>query len=120
VTSSSSSNPVLVTSNLTELEAQLAELQDKVMAERARVKTDALAAIRGLLENGTLNGGDLLSLLPAGAAAPKRERPPRNNKKPPKYKDPDSGSTWTGQGAEPNWIKGQDREKFLIDARAVP
>jgi DNA-binding protein H-NS len=32
----------------------------------------------------------------------------------PKYRDPDSGSTWSGRGKPPRWIAGQDREKFLI------
>ncbi|MBV8628411.1 MAG: H-NS histone family protein [Paraburkholderia sp.] len=32
----------------------------------------------------------------------------------PKYRDPDSGSTWSGRGKPPRWIAGKDREKFLI------
>jgi DNA-binding protein H-NS len=32
----------------------------------------------------------------------------------PKYRDPDSGSTWSGRGKPPKWIAGQDRDSFLI------
>ncbi|SIT35186.1 Histone family protein nucleoid-structuring protein H-NS [Paraburkholderia ribeironis] len=32
----------------------------------------------------------------------------------PKYRDPESGSTWSGRGKPPRWIAGMDREKFLI------
>jgi DNA-binding protein H-NS len=32
----------------------------------------------------------------------------------PKYRDPASGSTWSGRGKPPRWIAGQDREQFLI------
>jgi DNA-binding protein H-NS len=32
----------------------------------------------------------------------------------PKYRDPESGSTWSGRGKPPRWIAGQNREKFLI------
>lgn len=33
-----------------------------------------------------------------------------------KYRDPQSGKTWTGRGKPPNWIAGvADRTKFLID-----
>lgn len=32
----------------------------------------------------------------------------------PKYRDPDSGKTWSGRGKPPAWIAGQPREKFLI------
>ncbi|CAH2803797.1 MAG: DNA-binding protein H-NS [uncultured Caballeronia sp.] len=32
----------------------------------------------------------------------------------PKYRDPDSGSTWSGRGKPPKWIAGQERDNFLI------
>ena len=32
----------------------------------------------------------------------------------PKYRDPDSGATWTGRGRAPLWIAGKDRAKFEI------
>jgi DNA-binding protein H-NS len=33
-----------------------------------------------------------------------------------KYRDPESGKTWTGRGKPPNWIVGaKDRTVFLID-----
>ena len=31
-----------------------------------------------------------------------------------KYRDPQSGATWTGRGRAPRWLADQDREKFLI------
>jgi DNA-binding protein H-NS len=32
----------------------------------------------------------------------------------PKYRDPESGNTWSGRGKPPRWIAGQDRDQFLI------
>lgn len=32
----------------------------------------------------------------------------------PKFRDPDSGSTWSGRGKPPRWIAGKDRSKFAI------
>jgi DNA-binding protein H-NS len=32
----------------------------------------------------------------------------------PKYRDPNSGSTWSGRGKPPKWIAGQNRDQFLI------
>ncbi|WP_080410652.1 H-NS family nucleoid-associated regulatory protein [Burkholderia ubonensis] len=32
----------------------------------------------------------------------------------PKYRDPESGATWTGRGLEPRWIRGRNRSDFLI------
>jgi DNA-binding protein H-NS len=31
-----------------------------------------------------------------------------------KYQDPKTGTTWSGRGREPSWIKGKKRERFLI------
>jgi DNA-binding protein H-NS len=33
----------------------------------------------------------------------------------PKYRDPDTGSTWSGRGKPPRWIVGKDREQYLIE-----
>jgi DNA-binding protein H-NS len=32
----------------------------------------------------------------------------------PRYRVPVSGSTWSGMGRQPSWIKDNPREKFLI------
>jgi DNA-binding protein H-NS len=34
---------------------------------------------------------------------------------PPKYFNPKTGATWSGRGREPLWIKGKERERFLIE-----
>lgn len=31
-----------------------------------------------------------------------------------KYRDPNTGKTWTGRGKAPKWIEGQDRAQFVI------
>ncbi|MEJ0003067.1 MAG: H-NS histone family protein [Pararobbsia sp.] len=31
-----------------------------------------------------------------------------------KYRDPVTGSTWSGRGKAPRWIAGQDRDKFAV------
>ena len=33
----------------------------------------------------------------------------------PKYRDPDTGATWSGMGREPLWIKGRDRAAFAVE-----
>jgi DNA-binding protein H-NS len=37
-----------------------------------------------------------------------------------RYRDPESGSTWSGRGRAPAWIAGKDRNEFLVDKRAAP
>jgi len=36
-----------------------------------------------------------------------------------KYRDPISGSTWSGRGRAPAWIAGKDRNEFLTDKKAA-
>lgn len=31
-----------------------------------------------------------------------------------KYRDPDTGATWSGRGKPPQWIAGKDRQPFEI------
>ena len=31
-----------------------------------------------------------------------------------KFRDPETGKTWSGRGREPIWIKGKNREEFKI------
>jgi DNA-binding protein H-NS len=33
----------------------------------------------------------------------------------PKFKDPETGATWTGVGKPPKWIAGKDRSGFAIE-----
>ncbi|CAD6558340.1 hypothetical protein LMG28727_06602 [Paraburkholderia kirstenboschensis] len=37
-----------------------------------------------------------------------------------KYRDPVSGSAWSGRGRAPAWTAGKDRNEFLVDKRAAP
>jgi DNA-binding protein H-NS len=37
----------------------------------------------------------------------------------PKYRDPVSGSTWSGRGRAPAWIADKDRNEFLVDKRSA-
>jgi DNA-binding protein H-NS len=40
----------------------------------------------------------------------------RRKKAPPKYRNPDTGETWSGRGVAPRWLVGKDRGVFLIPA----
>ncbi|SEI47429.1 H-NS family nucleoid-associated regulatory protein [Achromobacter sp. NFACC18-2] len=31
-----------------------------------------------------------------------------------RYRHPETGQTWNGIGRPPNWIRGQDRKRFLV------
>lgn len=31
-----------------------------------------------------------------------------------RFRDPESGRTWNGQGRPPNWIRGKDRKRYAV------
>lgn len=54
----------------------------------------------------------------------KKAKARKRNRKPigaPKYRDPDTGKTWTGMGTLPDFIKnsGQPKEHFLIQGQSA-
>lgn len=80
-----------------ELDARIAAAED---AERER----ALTKIRELMAQFNIGAGEL-----AVKRAPKEA-----GVLPTKYRDPESGATWSGKGREPRWIAGKDRVPFRI------
>lgn len=36
----------------------------------------------------------------------------------PKYHDPETGKTWSGRGREPLWLRGKNRDDYLISDKA--
>jgi DNA-binding protein H-NS len=52
------------------------------------------------------------------APSPKKAQP--KGKQPAKYRNPETGATWSGRGPAPAWLAAEkDRSKFLIDAAAA-
>ena len=59
---------------------------------------------------------------PAGKKGAKPKKKGAKRKVAPKYKDPQSGATWSGRGLTPKWLvekekSGAKREEFLIKRR---
>ena len=54
---------------------------------------------------------------PRWQAPQQRTRKPRSDigeKRAPKFRDPQSGATWSGRGREPAWLKGKNRQDFAV------
>ena len=53
---------------------------------------------------------------PGKAARKKTGKVARKKSSPvsPKYRDPDTGKTWSGRGREPLWLRGKNRDDYLI------
>lgn len=96
-----------LTADIFALEKQRSEIEKRIREARNAKRKDALAQVRNLVVTFDLTEQELLSVL--------HRRPVTVNG--PKYRDPVTGKTWTGQGKAPAWIKGAvDRTPFLIDA----
>jgi DNA-binding protein H-NS len=110
---------------LAQLEGQIQKLQRRADALRERKSAEVIANIRTLMQEYGLTTADLDK---GGAGGRKRGRPANSKngvkaasksanqpKLPAKYRDPESGLTWSGHARAPAWIKdAPDRSVFLI------
>ncbi|AOJ08455.1 H-NS histone [Burkholderia sp. ABCPW 14] len=97
-------------SQYAKIKAQIAELQAQADEVRHQEVAAVIAELQGKIAEYGLTAQDL-----GFAERARRGRPPKKGPLPPKYRDPKSGSTWSGRGKPPHWIVGKNRERFLID-----
>ena len=91
-----------------ELQAEREKLDSEIKSKQDRQKAEVLAQIKTVAETYGITADDVVEVL--GGLKSKRKGVPAK----PKYKDPATGTLWSGRGKDPAWIKGQDRTKFLI------
>ena len=96
-----------MTQTIKELEVSLAALDAKITAAR---KAESAAALNQIHELVGQFGFTVQQLFPIGASEKKKRQP--------KYRDEESGATWSGIGKPPSWIAGKDREDFLVVERS--
>ena len=84
--------------SLSELLAQQSALDRAIAEARTADKADAVARVRQLMSEHGLTVADL-----AAKAADKAAK--TGKKVQPKYRDPVSGSTWSGRGLKPKWLQ---------------
>jgi DNA-binding protein H-NS len=91
-----------------EYQEQIAKLQ--ALAEQARQDelVEARRKVRELM--------DAHKLTPADFAEPNKttRQAAKKGTVQAKYRDPDSGATWTGRGRAPRWLNGRAKDGFLI------
>lgn len=88
-----------------ELKAQLDELNQQIDRLREREAHAALEQIRELVEFFDFSSADVFGTT-------KQESPYVSR---PKYRDPDTGRTWSGRGPRPYWLKDKNLEAYRID-----
>jgi DNA-binding protein H-NS len=90
-----------------ELLKQQETLTLQIEEARKQEIADAVNRVRTLVAEYGLTPQDVFS-------SRKATKTRSGGKVAPKYRDPATGSTWTGRGKAPKWIEGQDRGKFVI------
>lgn len=84
------------------------ELEKQIQEARTRELSEAVNKVRALVQEHGLSAADVFP--PVRSAG----RGAAGTKVAPKYKNPQTGETWTGRGKAPKWIQDQDRSKFEI------
>jgi DNA-binding protein H-NS len=95
-------------SSYKELLAQREKLEKQIEEAKAREYAEVLSEIKQKM----VDYGISLAELGGGRGKGKAGRPRAGVA--PKYRDPESGATWSGRGKPPRWIAGQERDSFLI------
>lgn len=98
------------------LEKQQAELEKQIAETLRAERSGVINQIKSLMAEHGITVGDLSSKpgRPAGAKSSAAGR-----KVAAKYRDPDSGQSWSGRGLQPKWLKaalstGKKLEDFTV------
>ena len=95
---------------------ELGALIDAAQAKRQEKMEGAKTALLAEFKDKAAELGLSLNAL-MSSPKPAAERKPRRSKGEkvaPKYRNPETGDTWTGRGREPSWIKGKNRDEFAL------
>ncbi|MGI4856775.1 MAG: H-NS family nucleoid-associated regulatory protein [Janthinobacterium lividum] len=98
---------------LERLMQEKAKLDSQIETMRAAEKSTALAEVLEKIAAFELTPAELGFNSPR-AYARKHALGNQRSAVAPKYRDPESGKTWSGRGKPPLWIAGKDRDGFAI------
>jgi DNA-binding protein H-NS len=93
-----------------EIQAKIEELKAQAEIVKREEKQQAIDMARVMIQSYGITAKDL-----GLDKAPKVKTGPKPGQKlAPKYRDPQSGATWSGRGKTPRWINGADRSQYAI------
>ena len=89
--------------SLQELLAQKETLEQQIAQLKKAERADALQNARKLVETYDLTADEIFGKQ-------------KSSGKPVavKYRNPETGETWTGRGRAPRWLEGKNREDFAV------
>ena len=107
-----------------ELKDAQERLNSQLQARLGEARAEGMAKIVAIVQEFGFTADEMNKALSGKVSAGKRGKGKgTGTKAAPKYRDPISGSTWTGRGVAPAWIKDvakEDRVRFLIAVEAAP
>ncbi|MFL6628246.1 MAG: H-NS family nucleoid-associated regulatory protein [Vitreoscilla sp.] len=98
--------------SLTDLIARKEALERQIREAQSKAKAEAVARVQQLMAEHGLTVADL-------ASAPKKQGVKTGSKVAPKYRDPATGSTWTGRGLKPKWLAQAIESGKTLDDFAI-
>ncbi|PEH40415.1 histone [Burkholderia gladioli] len=96
-----------MTTPLSELQAQLRDINVKLGEARIAEKRALLDAVKDQAQALGITQDELL----VAAGFKKGKRSPARAK----YYDPDSGKKWSGRGPKPKWLQDKNPDDYLVD-----
>ena len=88
---------------LQELLAQKAELEKQILETQRNERAEAINRVRALMAEHGLSAADIA--FKSSASAKSGNKSGSTQKVAPKYRNPETGETWTGRGLQPKWLK---------------
>ena len=106
------------------IEKEINRLQKQAQALQAKRRNPVIASIIQSMREYNITPAELAAALNKKSAANAQKNKNGGTAKttrtvPPKYRNPESGETWTGRGKPPRWVsaaeaQGKSRDSFLI------
>ena len=96
---------------------ELVALRDAAEAKRQEKLEGAKATLLADFRNKAAELGMSLEALLSSPRTGQQGRKPRSDigeKRAPKFRNPETGDTWSGRGREPGWLKGKNRQDFAV------
>jgi DNA-binding protein H-NS len=93
------------------LKIKMKEIEDAIEIARKQEFQSVLSSIRRAVFDYGITERDIF-----GRRKLDGRRDNRFGRVGPKYRNPQTGETWTGRGRAPRWILGRNYEQFLIKA----
>ena len=97
------SEQAMASNILEEIDKEILALQQKRAMVLKNESKQALAQVKQIIDKFGFTHEQVFSETKARAQATE------------KYRDPETGKTWSGCGREPKWFNSKERDKFLIN-----